>query len=37
VLPPGKPAFAEYYKASELWPAESLERRAALVARTSPR
>ena len=33
VLPPGTPAVAEYYKASELWPAESLERRAALVAR----
>ncbi len=31
VLPPGTPAVAEYYKASELWPAESLERRAALA------
>jgi hypothetical protein len=33
VLPPGTPAVAEYYKASELWPAESLERRAALLAK----
>jgi hypothetical protein len=31
VLPPGVPAMAEYYKASELWPKESLERRAALL------
>ena len=35
VLPPGTPAVAEYYKASELWPKESLERRATLLARTS--
>jgi hypothetical protein len=28
VLPPGKPAVPEYYKSSELWPAESLARRA---------
>jgi len=35
VLPPRVPVFAEYYKASEVWPKESLERRAALVARTS--
>ncbi len=34
VLPPGTPVVDEYYKASELWPAESLERRAALL---SPR
>src|SRR5213076_1961388 len=33
VLPPDTPAAAEYYKASELWPKESLERRAALRAR----
>jgi hypothetical protein len=32
-LPPGIPALAEYYKASERWPAESLERRAALLAK----
>ena len=31
VLPAGTPAVAEYYKASELWPAESLARRAALM------
>jgi len=36
VLPSGTPVVAEYYKASELWPKESLERRAALVARTTP-
>ncbi|HZW76283.1 MAG TPA: GFA family protein [Caldimonas sp.] len=35
VLPPETPVFAEYYKASELWPKESLDRRAALLARTS--
>ena len=35
VLPPETPACAEYYKASELWPKESLDRRAALSARTS--
>jgi hypothetical protein len=33
VLPPGVPAFAEYYDAKALWPAESLARRAALLAR----
>ena len=32
VLPPGTPAVPEYYKAAELWPAESLERRAKLLA-----
>jgi len=32
VLPAGTPAVAEYYKASEYWPKESLERRAALMA-----
>jgi hypothetical protein len=30
VLPPGVPAEAEYYRASERWPPESLARRAAL-------
>jgi hypothetical protein len=30
VLPPGARAVPEYYKASEMWPKESLERRAAL-------
>jgi hypothetical protein len=34
VLPPGTPAVAEFYKAAELWPAESLERRAALLSRS---
>ncbi|MFO1322961.1 MAG: GFA family protein [Burkholderiales bacterium] len=32
VLPPGTPAVPEYYKASEMWPAASLARRAALIA-----
>jgi hypothetical protein len=32
VLPPGAPAFAEYYRASEQWPKASLERRAAALA-----
>jgi hypothetical protein len=32
VLPAGTPAVAEYYRASEFWPAESLQRRAALPA-----
>jgi hypothetical protein len=30
VLPPGVPAVAEYYRASDYWPRASLERRAAL-------
>jgi hypothetical protein len=34
VLPPNVPAVAEYYKASEVWPKESLERRAVLLARS---
>jgi len=36
VLAPGTPAVAEYYKASELWPKQSLERRAGLQARSQP-
>ena len=32
VLPADKPVMAEYYKASEHWPPESLERRKALIA-----
>ncbi|SFN25281.1 GFA family protein [Variovorax sp. OV329] len=32
-LPPDTPAVPEYYKASALWPQESLERRAVLIAR----
>ena len=34
VLPPGAAAVPEYYKASETWPKESLERREALRARS---
>jgi len=30
ILPPGAPAFAEYYDSAKLWPADSLERRAAV-------
>jgi len=33
LLPPDMPVVDEYYKASERWPRESLERRAALIAR----
>ena len=36
-LPQGIPAVAEYYRASERWPAESLERRAALQAKSPKR
>jgi hypothetical protein len=32
VLPANAPAVAEYYKTSEFWPKESLDRRAALLA-----
>jgi hypothetical protein len=32
MLPPNVPAESEYYSASERWPAESLQRRAALQA-----
>ena len=32
-LPSDTPAEIEYYRASERWPAESLERRAALLAK----
>jgi len=35
VLPPNMPAVAEYYKASERWPKDSLERRAVLRAASS--
>jgi len=30
-LPEGVPAFAAYYSSRELWPAESLERRKAVI------
>jgi len=33
VLPPGTPAVPEYYRSEELWPAESLERRKAVLGR----
>jgi hypothetical protein len=33
VLPPGIAAVPEFYRASEYWPVESLERRAALLAK----
>jgi len=33
VLPPGTPAFEEYYKATDIWPADSLARREALLAK----
>ena len=35
VLPPGVPAVPVYYKAAEVWSAESLQRRAALQARAA--
>lgn len=31
ILPPATPAFAEFYRREELWPAESLARRRALT------
>ena len=34
ILPPGALAVREFYKASEFWPRESLERRAVLAARS---
>ena len=33
VLPPDVPAVPEYYDADEMWPPESLDRRAALIKR----
>jgi hypothetical protein len=36
VLPPGAPAFPEYYRTRDVWPAASLERRAALTAKSPP-
>jgi hypothetical protein len=36
-LPPGVPAELEYYRRSERWPADSLERWAALRAKAPPR
>ena len=37
IIPPDTPAAAQYYKASEMWPKESLERRAVLLAARPPR
>ena len=36
MLPPNILAVAEYYKASELWPKESLELRAVPLVRSQP-
>jgi hypothetical protein len=36
VMSPDVPAVAEYYKASEMWPAASLARRADLLAKSRP-
>ena len=36
VLPPGTPAFSEYYKSSEVWPKDRLERRAVVMAKAKP-
>ena len=33
VIPPGMPAVAEYYKSADYWPAESIERRKAILGR----
>jgi hypothetical protein len=35
-LPAGVPSFAEYYKRSEVWSKESLERRALALAKAAP-
>jgi hypothetical protein len=37
VLPRDTPAVSRYYRASKLWPLESLERRAALASKAQPR
>jgi hypothetical protein len=37
LLPPDMPTVAEYYRASERWPKESLERRAVVLARSQER
>ena len=34
VLPPGVPAFPDYYKTAEQWPPDSLARREALLAKS---
>ena len=35
MISPAAPAFAQYYKAAELWPADSMARRAAVMARVA--
>jgi len=37
LLPPDVPAFADYYDAKQVWPAESLERRARVLRKAGPR
>jgi hypothetical protein len=37
VLPEGAPAVPEYYKSAEVWSKDSLERRAALMAKSAPK
>lgn len=37
ILPPGQPAVPEYYDREQHWPADSLARRAALLARQQAR
>jgi len=37
ILPPNVPAMPEYYDRRQHWPAESLQRREALLARSAPR
>jgi hypothetical protein len=36
LIPPGVPAFAQYYKSSEVWSEAALARRAALIAHKPP-
>jgi len=37
ILPPGTPAVPQFYRSSEFWPKESLERRAVLAAKSRQR
>lgn len=37
IIPQGAPAVPQFYRASEFWPQDSLERRAALLARSRQR
>jgi hypothetical protein len=36
LLAPGLPCFSDYYKSSEVWSKESLERRAMALAKSEP-